>query len=70
MKPMTKLFALGALGALGLVAAVAVKRRRDARRQGLQEIDIEELDEPVIVSEEVIVVTDAGPYAVDMEIER
>jgi hypothetical protein len=65
MKPMTKLFGLGALGVLGALAAVRAKQRRDARRQATDVLD----DEPVIVSEEVIVVTDEGPYAIDMEIE-
>lgn len=66
---MTKLFALGGLGALGAGAVVAIRaaRRASARKQQIDAFDYGDLDEPVIV-EEVVVVTEAGPYEIDMEL--
>jgi hypothetical protein len=73
MKTMTKLFALGGIAALGGVggfAAIRAGRRRAAARKS--QIDdfsfLSDLDEPVVVTDEVIVVTEAGPYEVDMEL--
>jgi hypothetical protein len=63
MKAMNKLFALGVLGG-GVYAVVRAIQRGAARNQQTQteEIDIADFDEPVIVTEEVIVVTEASPY--------
>ena len=63
---MTKLFAVGAVGVIGAGAFVAVraKRRADARRQQANALDpfaITDLDEPVIISEEVVFVTEDPP---------
>ena len=71
MKTMTKLFALGA-GLLGVgagaVAAVRAKRRAAAPQQQIDAFDYADLDEPVIVTEEVVVITEASPYEIDMEL--
>jgi hypothetical protein len=67
MKAMTKLFVLGAVSA-GVFAAVRAKRRTAAKTQQMDAFDLGDLDEPVIVTEEVIVVTEAGPYEIDMEL--
>lgn len=67
MKAMTKLFALGALGA-GAYAAVRAKRRTAAKNHQMDAFDLTDLDDPVIVTEEVVVVTEAGPYEIDMEL--
>jgi hypothetical protein len=63
MKAMTKLFALGALGA-GVYGAVKASQRAAANRktQQMDAFDLSDLDEPVIITEEVIVVTEANPY--------
>jgi hypothetical protein len=43
--------------------------RRAAKRQQVDDaFDFSDLDEPVIVTEEVVVVTEAGPYEIDMEL--
>jgi hypothetical protein len=64
------MFALGALGALGVggtFAAFAAKRRADAKkRQAIDDFDYTDLDEPVVI-EEVVIVTEADPYGIDME---
>jgi hypothetical protein len=66
MKAMTKLFALSALGA-GAYAAVRAKRRAAAKTSQMDAFDLSDLDEPVVVTEEVVIVTEAGPYEIDME---
>ena len=33
----------------------------------MDSFDLTDLDEPVVVTEEVIIVTEAGPYEIDME---
>lgn len=71
MKSMTKIVALSALGAAaaGGLGFVALRKRRSAaKQQAIDAFDFTDLDEPVIVSEEVIVVTEAGPYEIDMEL--
>ena len=66
---MFALGALGALGAAGTVAAVRAKRAAAAKKQQLDDaFDFGDLDEPVIVTEEVVVVTEAGPYEIEMEL--
>ena len=53
------MFALGALGAGALGAgalALRAKRRRAAANQTIDSFDYADLDEPVIVTEEVIIV--------------
>jgi hypothetical protein len=73
MKASTKLIllGLGATGAAGgAVLAVRYFRARNFERNLdtlLTDLDAE-LEEPVIVSDEVIVVTEAGPYEADMEV--
>lgn len=64
------MFALGALGALGAgtLAAVRARRAAAAKQQQVDAFDYGDLDEPVIVTEEVIIVTEAGPYEIDMEL--
>jgi hypothetical protein len=61
------MFALGALGA-GAYAVVRAIRRGAARNQQL-DVDafLSDLEEPVVVTEEVIVVSEAAPYEMDME---
>ena len=62
MKNNTKLIALGAIGALG-AAAYGVARAIRHRKQESFDIDSlfdsSDLDDPVIVSEEVVVITEA-----------
>jgi hypothetical protein len=76
MKTINKIIALGAVGAAGVAGTVAIVRAIRARRaeQQFEVSDIDEIgdtndveDEPVIVSEEVIIVTEANPYEADME---
>ncbi|HEY5946258.1 MAG TPA: hypothetical protein VIV40_12235 [Kofleriaceae bacterium] len=64
---MTKMFALGALGA-GAYGAVRAVRRAAAKKQQVDQFDLSDLDEPVVVAEEVVVVTESGPYEIDMEL--
>ena len=66
MKAMTKLFALGALGA-GAYAAVKAKQRAAASKNQMDAFDLTDLDEPVVITEEVVIITEAGPYEIDME---
>jgi hypothetical protein len=67
MKSMTKIIGLG-LGVLGLfTVAGSVGIRALRRRRAMKLIDeelaaIEELDEPVVVAEEIIIVTEPDPY--------
>src|SRR5689334_2289725 len=70
MKTMTKLFALGGLAAAGgtVIAAVRAKRRARAKHQQIDAFDYADLDEPVIVTEEIVVVSDTGPYEIEMEL--
>jgi len=70
MKTMTKIFGLAGLGALGTIAAAAIHSRREAarRQQEIDAFDFTDLDEPVVVAEEVVVVTEAGPYEIEMEL--
>jgi hypothetical protein len=67
---MTKFFALGGLAAAGAGAFAAARARRASKRkQAVDEaFDFSDLDEPVVVTEEVVVVTEAGPYEIDMEL--
>jgi hypothetical protein len=70
MKTMTKLFALGGLAAIGTgaVAAARAKQREGVRRQQADAFDFTDLDEPMIVTEEIVVVSEAGPYEIEMEL--
>jgi len=66
MKTMTKMFGLG-IGALGLLVGGTYGVRAIKRRIALKKIDaelaeLESLDEPVIVTEEVIIVTEPDPF--------
>ena len=71
MKTMTKLLWIG-LGAIGL-AGVGIGgyygQRAIRRRRALAAIDRElaELDEPFVVAEEVVVVTEPDTYFADVE---
>lgn len=66
MKTMTKLFGLGLLGA-AVLGAMTAKRRSDMKKQeNLDALEGEDLDTPVVVTEEYIVVTEAIP--VDAEL--
>ena len=69
MKLNSKLIAIGAVGALGAAAyGIAHKMRRRRQASDIDSrFDTSEL-EPVIVSEEVVVVTDATPYDVDLDL--
>lgn len=72
---MTKLIGLGAIlgGAIlgGAIAASRIAKRAAARREQQRiddEFDFGDIEDPVIASEEVVVVTEAGPYEIDMEL--
>jgi hypothetical protein len=69
MRNMTKMFALGALGAgaIGAVAALRAKRRASAAQNQVDSFDFADLDDPVVITEEVIVVTEPD-YVVDVEL--
>ena len=67
MKVMTKLFVLGAIGA-GAYAAFRAKPRTASKTEPMDAFDLSDLDEPVVVAEEVVIVTEAGPYEIDMEL--
>ena len=70
MKTMTKMFALGGVGLLGAAAAVAAvraKRRAAAKQQAIDAFDFADLDEPVIVTEEVLIVTEPDPFDVETQ---
>jgi hypothetical protein len=58
MKAMTKLFALGALGAGAAYAGVRAKKRAAAKKQPMDAFDLSDLDEPVLVTEEVVIFTE------------
>ena len=67
---MTKIVALSALGAGAVgagVAALRARQRRAAAKQTVDDFDLSDLDEPVIISEEVVVVTET-PFGLDMEV--
>lgn len=73
MKTSTKLIMLGTIGAGAAAGTVFAIRHFRARKfeRNLDAVlsDIErDLDEPVIVGEEVVVVTEAGPFEVEMEL--
>jgi hypothetical protein len=68
MRNMTKMFALGALGAGALGAAVLAKRWRAAKLAAIDDFDFSDLAEPVVVTEEVVVVTEPPPFVVDVEL--
>ena len=66
---MTKIVALGALGAGAVgagVFALRARQRRAAAQQTVDDFDLSDLDEPVIISEEVVVVTET-PFGVDFQ---
>jgi hypothetical protein len=56
----SKLVALGALGAAAYGVARAM-RRRDVTSDVDTRFDQSDLDDPVIITEEVIVITDSAP---------
>lgn len=66
MKLNSKLVAIGALGAASLGAAAYGVARAIRRRGVTSDIDTRfdssELEDPVIVTEEVIVISDAAPF--------
>jgi hypothetical protein len=62
MKDMTKLFALGgaAVFGAGVYGAVKMAKRRaikKAQQREIDEFDFGDLDEPIVVTEEVVVIT-------------
>jgi hypothetical protein len=63
----SKIVALGALGAAAYGVARAM-RRRDVTSDIDTRFDSSDLDDPVIVTEEVVVISEAGPYEVDFEL--
>jgi hypothetical protein len=63
----SKIVALGAVGAAAYAVARAM-RRRDVLSDVDSRFDSSDLDAPVIVTEEMIVITEAGPYEVDLEL--
>ena len=69
MKNMTKMFALGALGLLGVAGAVGVRALvRRHKMKAATNLDLDEFEEPLIVAEEVVVVTEEGPFGIEMEL--
>jgi hypothetical protein len=65
MKAMTKIFALSGLAAAagaGVFAAARARRNSAKRQQQIDSFDFSDLDDPVIVTEEVVVITEADPY--------
>ena len=79
MKATTKLMALGAIGAAAYGVAKAKRRAKPTTdvhsmfdASDVHDIsdvtDTTAVDTPVIVTEEVIVITEAGPYEVDLEL--
>jgi hypothetical protein len=60
----SKLVALGALGAAAYGVARAM-RRRDVTSDIDTRFDTSDHDDPVIVTEEVVIISDAVPYEVD-----
>jgi hypothetical protein len=68
MKTTTKLLALAAIGAAGY-GAIRSLRRRQAATNLDREFDTSDVSgEPIVVTEEVVVITEAGPYEVDLEL--
>jgi len=71
MKDMSKLLwiGLGAIGLAGLGIGGFYTRRAIRRRRALAAIDRElaELDQPFLVAEEVVVVTEPETYFADVE---
>ena len=69
MKTMTKLFGLGAIAAGGAFTTALVARRRAAKKQQQQidDFDFADLEEPMVVTEEVVIVSEASPFDVDIE---
>ena len=68
MKTMTKMFALGGaslLAGAGAFAAIRAKRRAAAKQQAIDAFDFTDLEEPIVVTDEVIVITETDPYAFD-----
>ena len=66
MQTMTKLFGFGLLGA-GVLGALVAKRRSDLKRQeSLDAFEGDDLDNPVVVSEEYIIVTEAVPLDAEL----
>lgn len=63
----TKLVALGALGAAAYGVARAI-RRRDVTSDVDTRFDSSDLDAPVIVTEEVIVISDEGPFEAELDL--
>jgi hypothetical protein len=61
MKAMTKLFALGALGA-GVFAVARARQRAAKQREVFNPFDISGLDEPIVVSEEEVVIMTEPAY--------
>jgi len=60
MKTMTKLFALGGLGAVGAGVFAAVRAaRRASAKQPDDAFDYGDLDTPVVVTEEVVIISAA-----------
>ena len=79
MKATTKLLALGAMGAAAYGVARATRRSKsttdvDSLFDASDVHDISEVSDttnvetPIVVTEEVVVITEAGPYEVDLEL--
>lgn len=69
MKAKTKLLALGAIGAAAYGVARTMRHRKSTSQTDVDSLfDTTDLEDPVIVTEEVVVITEAGPYEVDLEL--
>jgi hypothetical protein len=67
MKLKTKLVAAGAIGAAAIGVARAI-RRRNTSSDIDSLFDSSDLDEPVIITEEVIVITDEGSDDIESDL--
>ena len=67
MKLKTKLVALGAVGAAAFGVARAI-RRREAQPDIDSQFDSFDLDDPVIVTEEVVIIADEGADDVEIDL--
>jgi hypothetical protein len=74
MKTMTKLIGLGAIAGGAIGASLLAKRIAARRAQSVDDQfdfgDLEGDDEPVIIGEEIIIVTEAAPYDNEIDAQK